>query len=785
MLKVAFAIVMFIFLTTNRQLHSQSKEASLTGRIASASTQQPLVGVNIFLKNNNAGTVSDDGGKFVFNNLIPGDYVLIFSHIGYQIKEKKLRLTTDQKHHLEVFLKDSVLLTEAVEITASKINILSGKTHRLHTINAKEIASVPVQSINQVLDYAVGVLSENTTGIFSSRVIVTMRGMPANDQGRTLVIKDGMPLNKSDGGSVNWHLLNKNDVEQINIIKGPGPARYGSGAMGGVIEIETKMPTDKLAGEINLEYGTFNTFGGNIRLSGLNGQKNEKNNWSWKLHLNGRQSNGYITVPDVYHTIEDTILVPSYLDEYSVALNIGFEPLTNQRVEVHGQFFDDRRGNGVKVFDEFGAYSKHTTYSLKGRYYGTGSSFRWDMHIYRNSENYFRIYEYMNEGEYKLYEADAIRGDMGMKTDLDFFGSNRHKPGAGINFTSGSINGSDTYFTSTDIIHNSGKMDVFAIYFQDEISFSDEKFHVNAGLRYDFARFYDANFSIEHPSYSIDFYKDYETSGLAAKHWDALSPRFSTRYNHKNKIMVFASYARGFRAPRLDDMTRTGARRGTFAVANPNLKPEIVDAFELGADWQLNEKMFLSASLFHSIGKNFMYYTSTGDTVNMGYRLAPIITKSNIGKVEISGMEAELKYEPARNFTAFVNYTFTNAKIIAHNIVNPGVDSLLTGKYLTDIPKHKIASGVNWQNKIVNTSLLFRYYGKTWINEWNVIEQEYFFSDRLADWVTFNIRLEKQLYQYFNVALEIENILDKKFVDSNLQQNPGRMIFLKIGMELK
>jgi len=57
-----------------------------------------------------------------------------------------------------------------------------------------------------------------------------------------LVLLDGIPLNKSDEGSVNWNMINKDDIDQIKIIKGPGPAKYGSGAMGGVIELTSKKP---------------------------------------------------------------------------------------------------------------------------------------------------------------------------------------------------------------------------------------------------------------------------------------------------------------------------------------------------------------------------------------------------------------------------------------------------------------------------------------------------------------------------------------------------------------
>ena len=104
-----------------------------------------------------------------------------------------------------------------------------------------------------------------------------MRGLPANDQSRTLVMLDGVPLNKSDEGSVNWNMINKNNIEQINIIKGPGSAKHGSGAMGGVIELISKKPTKKLEGNVLVDYGTYNTLSSNIDLAGVKKFKKTKN----------------------------------------------------------------------------------------------------------------------------------------------------------------------------------------------------------------------------------------------------------------------------------------------------------------------------------------------------------------------------------------------------------------------------------------------------------------------------------------------------------------------------
>ncbi|MFU8844962.1 MAG: TonB-dependent receptor plug domain-containing protein, partial [Bacteroidales bacterium] len=422
---------------------------ALTGRIKETSTLQPVAGASVLIKEINKGTVSGEDGHFTIDDLAVGNYTIMISHIGYQRFVKKIELNPGESLKINIFLEDSVFSTAPVEIVASQMNSVFNQGLRMNTIDAKEITSAPVQTVSQIIDHTPGVLTNNTTGIYSSRVIVTMRGMPANDQGRTLVVMDGIPLNKADGGSVHWNIFNKNNIENITVVKGPGPAKYGSGAMGGVIEIETKKPTGRIAGSLNLEYGSYNTFAGELILSGLEKVNRKEQQFFWGLNLLGRSSDGYVTTPEVYHTIEDTIIVPSFMEEYMLTLKTGYDFGKNHIVEGQVLFFDDMRGNGVQVFDEFGAYSKHRTINSMLKYSGFRGFLKWRMNIFNNAENYFRIYEYMREGEYKLYEADAFRGDMGLQLDLDYFRFNNHKISFGIQVKSGKVSGSDTYYTST------------------------------------------------------------------------------------------------------------------------------------------------------------------------------------------------------------------------------------------------------------------------------------------------------------------------------------------------
>jgi len=90
---------------------------------------------------------------------------------------------------------------------------------RVTFIDSKLIDELPVQNVDEVLRKVANIYVNRSWGIFSQNSSVTMRGLDAS--ARVLVLLDGVPLNKSAGGSVNWQLVPINSIDRIEIIKGP------------------------------------------------------------------------------------------------------------------------------------------------------------------------------------------------------------------------------------------------------------------------------------------------------------------------------------------------------------------------------------------------------------------------------------------------------------------------------------------------------------------------------------------------------------------------------------
>ncbi len=420
------------------------KTCNISGMVYDESTQMPLADANVYLVQLKNGTTTGLDGQFNLFNIPEGNYTLKISFLGYKQHEQKITVKQDINLNLTILLKEQPYTKGEVVISASRNNEERDSPMRIDIIPVKEIEQAPVINVPGILDYVSGVNMSNTFGIYSSRAVVTMRGLPANDQSRTLVLLDGVPLNKADEGSVNWNMINKNNLESIRVIKGPGPAQYGSGAMGGVIDITSRKPSKKFEGQAMVGYGTYNTFDANIDLSGIIKDSSSVSGFYWNLSGFGRKSDGYITEPDAYYDIEDTILVPTFLQEINTSAKIGYDFNNRQNLELKFGFFDDKRGNGIKVFEDDGAYSEHDTYSGSGHYSGKRNSFSWNTNLFYSNEHYQRMYEYMNEGEYQLYEADSKRLDMGGQFDLTYQGFDNHSLMAGAEYKLGSVDGTDT-----------------------------------------------------------------------------------------------------------------------------------------------------------------------------------------------------------------------------------------------------------------------------------------------------------------------------------------------------
>jgi outer membrane receptor protein involved in Fe transport len=752
-------------------------QSTINGTITDEETGKGISFANISI-NQNRGTVSDENGKYTFENIKAGDYVLQISYVGYESLRKKINVKENEILDLQIKLKPASIIAEDVVITATKTeNYIKDIPVRINLISPRQIEAIPAQTTDELLNLVPGININRSFGIFSHNAAVTMRGLNGQEQGRVLVMIDGIPTNKSDGGSVNWNLLNSDQIDRIEVVKGPGSSLYGGNAMGGAINIITKKPTEILQGKFSADYGTYNTMRSQLYLSGRLHPDSDKG-FYWNMSSFYRQSDGYMTASEADQRA-NPYLVKSDLKEWAATAKLGYDFNSNSTLEIDLLYYDDDRATGEKVFQPEGNNREHDTYHVRAKYYGQQNNLKWNISLFYLNEDYKRISEYYKD-DYTFYKVLSERTDLGALSSVSYELKNQTLTG-GIDLKQGSVDAEDVYFTSTDIVYNRGKMNTLGLFIQDEIRLLNDKFKIIAGLRFDYANFFDGGFEIENPTAETTFMLTYNDGNLKEDSWKAFSPKLSVQYEFTNEYRIYASYAKGFRPAVLDDMCRSGRIKGGFKVADPGLQPEYLNNFEIGGDARFFDRLRTSVSLFYSLGTDFMYYVNTGDSLDLGFGLRPIIKASNISEVEIYGLELEANYILLENIILNANYAYSHSQIQKFTPLNVNDPVDLTNKYLADVPSHIGSISVNWRNKIINTGITAKHKGDRWINDVNQVD-EIVLDDKYPAYTSVDLKLSKSI-KMIVASLSIQNILDTKFYDSKGAVSPGRFITLELGLK--
>jgi len=754
-----------------------SAQGTLAGRVTGNPEGRPLSNAAVIL-DGAVGVTTGNEGRFLIERVPAGTHTVEARILGYIAKSELVDVREGATVTLHFDLDEDFIDAEAVVVTANRgSGRIADVPSRVTLINSAAIASRPAATVDEMLSTVPGLNVSRSFGIFSHKSSVTMRGLSGNEQARVLVMIDGVPVNKSDGGSVNWNLLDPAIVERIEVVKGPASSMYGSNAMGGAINVITRRPSGSLSGKVTAGYGTYNTFSGRVSL----GQKlnpGEDKGFYYQLNSFYRQSDGYITQSE-FDRAANPYVVASDLQEYSASLKTGYNFRKGEFLEADFIAYNDRRGTGELVWQPHGNTTDHDTWQFRTRYSVERDRFSADLSLFWLTEDYKKVNEYLKD-DYTWYNVLSKRVDAGFLSSVTWKAGNRHRLSAGIDLKAGSVDAADIYYTSTDIVYNSGKMLSSGFYLQDVFTIKPDRLSLTAGIRYDLSMFRDGAFYIDTPSAETVFMRNIEDRDMDNVTWGALSPKLALNYTPTSNSRIFVSAGQGFRPSVLDDLCRSGRIRGGFKLASPDARPEYLANIEAGADFALAKKLRASLSAWYSRGRDFLYYVNTGDSIDMGYGLRPILVRTNIPMVEITGAEGELSYPLSSSLFLAASYSYSYSVISEYRPLDKDDPIDLTGNHLTDVPSTTLSLSVRWNNRFVNTGLVARYQGAMWANDQNIFD-EVIGSDRYPAYATLDLKLSRVFLEKISVDMGVQNILDTKFYDSKGAVCPGRFITLELG----
>lgn len=647
-------------------------------------------------------------------------------------------------------ISDSLNISEVVVTATRTLRNLNEVPARISVVGKSAIDASPIQQLDDILRFTPGVNVNRSAGIFSIRPSVTLRGLSGDEQSRTLVLLNGVPINTSDEGGVNWNRINQADVERIEVFKGPGSSLYGNNAMGGVINIITKTPDKPQEVTGSVSYGSFNTIREdlNVRIRSAEGYYGSISQYYLK-------SDGYNSVPKDKRTPYD---IKRSLEALGLSAKAGFDQSEWFKWELQYDIYHDKRGEGYQIYTPDGCYRNFDTNLFRGMLKGGNDNTWYDLNLYYQQEHYYDINEMFRGENYTRYDVDSRRKDYGALFSISQKLGNYNTLTGGLEYKHGSIKGGDYYQTSPyDTVYNAGDINTFAAYLQDEHAFLDNKIRLIAGLRFDRVGFSNGEFYSTSP-WDV-------TPELEDNHWSELSPRLGLRFNFIEPLSAYLSYSHGFRASILDDLTRTGYMYVGPKVANPNLGPESINNYEAGIDWYITPRLKLSASGYFARGDDFLYYVATGDELYG----RPVYRRENVTNVNMTGAETEISYVPSSNIRFMASYTFSHSKIDKF-AERPELEN----KYLKYVPKHNVSASVFWKNKIVDISVRGLYKTKQYSDDTN--------DNTIDSYSTFDIQLSRQLLRNFHIALDMQDIFDNRHMETANDISPGRTIMGKLAI---
>lgn len=758
-MKKAKSILMFLALLVPVSLFSQTV---INGRVTDAQTGEPLAGANVQIINSDKGIATDAKGLFTLN-LTDAKAAIRVTYLGY-LPEIQVITQRSSGQRIDIALTPTTINTDAVVVTATRnmkrVNEIPGRTE---WISAKQMDAIPAVQADDYLRVVPGVQVSREHGILDHSTTVSMRGLGGDQQGRYLVLLDGVPMNKADGGSVNWNSINSEEIGQIEIAKGPISSLYGGNAMGGVINYIRKNPVTPFEGSAQIEYGSMNTQRGRFNIGG--NPKTLNKGLYWGIQGFGAKSDGFIQTPE--EEIDSTT-VASYMKEYGGSARLGYKINDHHQIEVSTGYWWDRRGTGTKIFAETGTYYAHGTLDNSIKYSGNAGTASWSAVAYSKREDYSRLNESIKASgdsfSYTSYSVTSQRNDDGLllHTDLHL---GRNLISVGGEYKQGSVFGQDIYTTSTDTVTNEGKIRNLAAYVQDQFTLINEHLFLIGGLRLDHSTFYDGAFFIASPTPATKILNELQDLELDQSQWSHISPKLALKYTTGSGLSAYLSYGNGFRPSILDDMCRSGFVRGGFKRANPLLGPEKINNFEAGADLLLWKKFKLSVSGYYSAGKDFIYMISTGDSIKQGSKMKPVLEANNISGVRIMGLESSLNYDFGKGISGYLQYVYTNSTITDYEPEVGMAD--LQGKTLIYVPKQSASAGVTWRNRWVNVNVQGSWLSEQWMDDVNSVSIPAYFKLDARIWTDIS---------NFRIFVNGQNLTNVVYLEGHGTLSLGRFI---------
>ncbi len=310
-----------------------SQDIVMVGHVVSRGEHLPFV--NIYLDGTQKGTATDLTGHYMMVDLPAGSFEVVARAVGYKLARKQVTLVPGRTLEINFELEPDVFRVDEVVITGTKT--FKRQTESAVVVNvmdARAIKAVAATTVSDILNFQPGLRME----VDCQTCNYTQLRMNGLGGAYSQILVNGRPVISPLTGLYGLEQLPAQMVERIEVVRGGASALYGSSAIGGTVNIITKVP-QRSAYEVltNAQsiLGQAADYNVNATLTVLS----EKRNSGLSLYSNHRRRDAYDHNGDGFSELPQ-------LSNNAFGINSFFKPKDNRKLEINFSSMHEYRRGG-------------------------------------------------------------------------------------------------------------------------------------------------------------------------------------------------------------------------------------------------------------------------------------------------------------------------------------------------------------------------------------------------------------------------------------------------------
>lgn len=678
---------------------SQAQTGTIQGVVTDSKTGQPLANANVLIESTRLGTSTDQKGAFRLENVASGERQVVISYIGYEKVLRSVRVTAAEVTTLTIKLEPTMLESSRILITSTRYEKSIDEIPIPVAIVEKEkILETAPLTLADAMDTQPGV-TMGRDGVWSTRL--NIRGLSRTN---LVTLVDGNRVDTATDLAADLSMVDLNDVERIEVIRGGGSSLYGTGAIGGVINIITRegyfAPEFYVNGAFQGSYGSVNELGaGNLALM-LGAQK-------WYLRLSGSTRKAGDT---------DTpagVLKNSQFSDQNIAVKAGVQLLENHKMRLNYQKYraeDVGIPGGAPLFPS----QADVRYPVEERelFSIEYNGYNWMKVLPRVSLKYFRqnilrdveniphitrLIPASGTSPARRVTVDSVKPGAthdvdGVQMQTEWLPARNHYLVGGIDFWQKELVGTRTQnqtisvlsadnqvvqTTKKSVVERSLPVSSYrslGFYLQDEMSFWAKKLNLTVGGRYDRIRV--ENELTYNPLYEItngvrnDRPAGQDTLWQPGHEYNqSWSASLGLLYRFNSRLALTFTTSRSFRAPYLEERYQYIDLGSVVKIGAPDLEPEKGLFFDLGAHYQ-SSRLSVNVNAFVNRLNDLVVEEPTT------FEGRKAFIKANVGSARLNGVDGQIDFRISMHQALYGSFSYVKGEDTKLNVPLPAIPPL-------------------------------------------------------------------------------------------------------------